>query len=505
MRSRSHRYSCGLVGILFLVSCESWNDNTKKRFDDAMKIACDTIRAVQDGIKTECGQLSVGTLRDLCVMRYTQALAGMRAAKVDAAGAYVYCDSAALKKALKNFEKAVKLIDWAYKLVKPFIAAAGHKSNINVTSAGSANGSTYTYTISAASTVVTQWGNNAQGQPVNDTLNATGTIVSTITPAGGGTYNVAVSQLGVTLSCPPGSTTCFNDGTTISVTSPPGGFSMVASPNSQVYSNGYKATYEGKITGSMSGVEGTLDFKIKLNFYFSSSLLQMKITTLGLVSSTTVFTATGAGTDRYWDLYYANPLIAGSYSSIVLEHVAPNKTVEFYVATTLGPATQTFNGAAWDLSIAGQTLIDTVTSDANGFAATAYQPSASSAGEHRFFQAIVYLSPGVKSTYVVGTEVSRNFRRGDANDDSNVDIGDATYINSFLFQGGAAPVCLDAADSNDDGGVDLSDSVYLLTWLYSGGTEPPSPGPYNCGSDPSPDGGDSTDFQLGCVGGAACP
>jgi len=82
---------------------------------------------------------------------------------------------------------------------------------------------------------------------------------------------------------------------------------------------------------------------------------------------------------------------------------------------------------------------------------------------------------------------SLDFIRGDANNDGRVDIADGIYINGWLFYGGPAPVCMDAADANDDGGINLSDQIYLNTWLLMGGPAPPAPGPYTCGSDPTPD------------------
>lgn len=70
-------------------------------------------------------------------------------------------------------------------------------------------------------------------------------------------------------------------------------------------------------------------------------------------------------------------------------------------------------------------------------------------------------------------------RRGDVNHDASVNVSDAVYLNSFLYQGGAAPPCMNEADVNKDGRVDGSDSAFLLSYLYSGGPAPPSPGPYN--------------------------
>ena len=58
---------------------------------------------------------------------------------------------------------------------------------------------------------------------------------------------------------------------------------------------------------------------------------------------------------------------------------------------------------------------------------------------------------------------------------------------AFLFSGGVAPACGDAADANDDGRVDISDAVAVLGHLFLGAPEPPAPGPRTCGSDPTAD------------------
>jgi len=79
------------------------------------------------------------------------------------------------------------------------------------------------------------------------------------------------------------------------------------------------------------------------------------------------------------------------------------------------------------------------------------------------------------------------FKRGDANEDGQVNVSDPVYLLSWLFQGGQAPPCVDAADANDDGSVNMSDGVYLNSWLFSTGPQPPQPGPSTCGEDPTID------------------
>ena len=78
-------------------------------------------------------------------------------------------------------------------------------------------------------------------------------------------------------------------------------------------------------------------------------------------------------------------------------------------------------------------------------------------------------------------------RRGDANDSGQVDLNDSMYINSYLFNNGPAPSCMDAADANDDGAVNISDSSCIVNWIFFGEAAPPDPGPSNCGEDPTAD------------------
>jgi hypothetical protein len=88
------------------------------------------------------------------------------------------------------------------------------------------------------------------------------------------------------------------------------------------------------------------------------------------------------------------------------------------------------------------------------------------------------------TAYIPG--VDEDLLRGDVNNDSRVNMADSITIQAFLFQGGAAPTCMDAADANDDGYVDNTDSIYLMTYLFMGGPRPAAPFPA-CGADPTHD------------------
>ena len=90
------------------------------------------------------------------------------------------------------------------------------------------------------------------------------------------------------------------------------------------------------------------------------------------------------------------------------------------------------------------------------------------------------------------------FHRGDANASGRVDISDAIRIFMTLFQGAEPFGCADAADATDDGRVDISDGLRILLDFFIPGTAIPSPGPFVCGPDPTPDG-------LACSEDSPCP
>jgi hypothetical protein len=77
-------------------------------------------------------------------------------------------------------------------------------------------------------------------------------------------------------------------------------------------------------------------------------------------------------------------------------------------------------------------------------------------------------------------------RRGDANSDGLVDLGDSVWLLSWLFLGGPPPPCLKAGDTNDDGRLALDDALGLLMYRFQGGPPPASPFPA-CGPDPTLD------------------
>lgn len=91
---------------------------------------------------------------------------------------------------------------------------------------------------------------------------------------------------------------------------------------------------------------------------------------------------------------------------------------------------------------------------------------------------------GLTDNYLIridpGPDGDSNFRRGDANGDTLVDIGDGVYLLSFLFGAGPLP-CVAAGDADGSESVDLADPIALFSFFFASGPPPPMPFP-DCGN-----------------------
>ena len=141
----------------------------------------------------------------------------------------------------------------------------------------------------------------------------------------------------------------------------------------------------------------------------------------------------------------------------------------------------------------------------------------------RFFVAslVLALSLGVGRPGVAGPPTCAD-DNGDNNGDKALDLSDAVYLLSHLFQGGSVAVlfcdlvgakeegCADEnGDSNGDGALDLSDAIYLLGHLFQGGPGPVPPCEVttetcDSGVDDDMDGFTDCD-DLDCIGDVSCP
>lgn len=98
---------------------------------------------------------------------------------------------------------------------------------------------------------------------------------------------------------------------------------------------------------------------------------------------------------------------------------------------------------------------------------------------------------------VAGAAEPAAFVRGDVNGDGDIDVSDPIAVLLHLFAGRETLPCPDAADADDSGAVELTDAVFALSFLYQGGAAPPPPFP-GCGEDPTAD-------ALDCPGFPPCP
>ncbi|MFH2054747.1 MAG: C10 family peptidase [bacterium] len=68
--------------------------------------------------------------------------------------------------------------------------------------------------------------------------------------------------------------------------------------------------------------------------------------------------------------------------------------------------------------------------------------------------------------------VDIGFVCGDANADLIVNVTDAVYLISYVFNSGPAPTPYEAGDANEDDIVNITDAVYLVQWIFNSGPVP---------------------------------
>jgi len=91
------------------------------------------------------------------------------------------------------------------------------------------------------------------------------------------------------------------------------------------------------------------------------------------------------------------------------------------------------------------------------------------------FTARVIDEPGSVDEQMMTVESVSPWICGDANDDSEVNVGDAVYLINYVFNSGPAPAVLCAADANGDDAVDVGDAVYLINYVFKEGPPPVEP------------------------------
>ncbi|MDD4050293.1 MAG: S8 family serine peptidase [candidate division Zixibacteria bacterium] len=99
------------------------------------------------------------------------------------------------------------------------------------------------------------------------------------------------------------------------------------------------------------------------------------------------------------------------------------------------------------------TLLDTATVSGNGL---------------RLFSTALNYVPTVRG----GAVVIAGAKRGDANGDGRITIGDAVFIIGYVFRSGPAPATVEAGDANSDTNIDVGDAIYLVAYIFRGGPAP---------------------------------
>ncbi len=91
-----------------------------------------------------------------------------------------------------------------------------------------------------------------------------------------------------------------------------------------------------------------------------------------------------------------------------------------------------------------------------------------------FFNSFIVIAsdPYSYDSQMVHIYIYENYICGDANNDLIVNILDITYIISFLYKDGDAPIYPASADVNNSGVINILDITYLIGYLYKSGPPP---------------------------------
>jgi hypothetical protein len=99
-----------------------------------------------------------------------------------------------------------------------------------------------------------------------------------------------------------------------------------------------------------------------------------------------------------------------------------------------------------------------------------YQTSFSDGSSNRFI-------PRFRRGAITVGQVCCTNRRGNVNNDAldNVTVVDLTYLVSYIFRQGPAPVCREEGNVNGDSGesINVVDITYLVNYLFKSGPQPP--------------------------------
>ncbi len=81
-------------------------------------------------------------------------------------------------------------------------------------------------------------------------------------------------------------------------------------------------------------------------------------------------------------------------------------------------------------------------------------------------------APDIDYNFVVEVAV---YLCGDANRDSDINVGDAVFLINYVFKDGPAPNPICAGNANGDSGTNVGDAVYLINYVFKSGPPPVEP------------------------------
>jgi hypothetical protein len=64
---------------------------------------------------------------------------------------------------------------------------------------------------------------------------------------------------------------------------------------------------------------------------------------------------------------------------------------------------------------------------------------------------------------------------GDANNDEQLNVGDAVFLINYVFKGGPGPDPVCEGDANGDDSVNIGDAMYMINYVFKGGPGPVDP------------------------------
>ena len=146
--------------------------------------------------------------------------------------------------------------------------------------------------------------------------------------------------------------------------------------------------------------------------------------------------------------------------------------------TIRGRSFETVDGSGVAVTIGGNPLVNTVVVDTTTITGATPPRTAGAVDVQVTTPFGTVTAPGA-FTYV---STASRFRRGDCNDDANVNIADAIALLGHLFGGKPAPACVEACNGNDDAALNIADAIKILGHLFASAGPLPAPFP-GCGED----------------------